>query len=235
MRARSGAPGVNEFFDGGRQAATELQAALAAAGRSLDQFDSVLDFGCGAGRVLPWMAAVASRARCAGCDVDPAAIAWATEHHPELGWTISGPKPPLPFSDASHSLLYSISVFSHLAEADQDSWLAELQRVLTTGGVALLSVHGEYAFEQFRSGRVRSGWCAPGAFARDALDDEEFLFVPYRRSRWNRGDLPGVAPEYGLAFHGRGYVTKRWSGMLAVEAVLPRAITGWQDIVVCAR
>ncbi len=143
--------------------------------------------------------------------------------------------PPLPFEDASLALVYSISVFSHLDEHHQDQWLGELRRVLKPGGVALLSVHGEYAFEQFRSGRVRTGWCPPGAFARGPLRSGEFMFVPYRRSVWNRSDLVGVSADYGLAFHGQDYLRQHWSGTLSPSTIMPRAMTGWQDIVVCLR
>jgi hypothetical protein len=99
--------------------------------------------------------------------------------------------------------------------------------------VALLSVHGAYAFEQFRSGAVSTAWCRRGAFDRGPLGPSESVFVPYRRSAWNEGELPGVGSEYGLAFHGAEYVRGRWARMLDVIDVLPHAITGWQDLVVC--
>ena len=70
LRARAGAPGAREYVDGGRQAAMELSQALVAAERSPVSVASVLDFGCGAGRVLPQFAALAPEAEGAGCDVD---------------------------------------------------------------------------------------------------------------------------------------------------------------------
>lgn len=230
LRARTGAPGVREFLDGGRQAADELEAAL---GRSFSEFDSILDLGCGSGRVLPHVAAAAPAARCAGCDVDSDAIEWASRHHPQLEWSVSGAEPPLPFADDSFALVYSISVLSHLAEPAQDSWLHEVARVLRPGGVALLSVHGAHAFEQFRTGRVSSSWCRRGAFARGPLGGSEFVFEPYIRSVWNDGELPGVAQEYGLAFHGEQYIRERWTRAFRIDAILPRAVTSWQDLVVC--
>lgn len=235
LRARTGAPGAREFLDGGRHAAEELRTALGSVGRPLEQFDAVLDFGCGAGRVLPWIAQRTRGGRCTGCDVDPVAIRWAAEHHPALTWAVSSSDPPLTFPAESFSLVYSISVFSHLDEDEQDRWLAELARVLKPGGVALLTVHGQSAFEQFRSGSVRSGWCPTDAFTRGGLGGDEFVFVPYRRSVWNRGDLPGVPAQYGLAFHGEGYLRRHWARTLPPIAVLPQAMTGWQDIVVCQR
>jgi len=230
LRARTGAPGLGDWVQGGRKAADELAALLA---QGFSSAQSILDFGCGSGRVLPHVAARAPQARCAGTDVDPDAIAWARAHHPGLSFARSSYEPPLPFEASAFDLVYSISVFSHLDEPHQDAWLAELARLLAPGGIALLSVHGPFAFEQFRSGQVRTSWCPPGAFDRPPLQDGELVFVPYLRSRWNRGELPGVGTGYGLAFHGGGYLSERWSKWLEVERIAPRALTGWQDVVIC--
>ncbi len=248
LRARTGAPGIEEFAEGGRRAAEELDAALAAGGLpGLEHHSSVLDFGCGSCRVLPHVAARAGGAgrageagraggtRCAGADVDAEAVAWAASRHPSLELAACGPEPPLPFAAGRFDLVYSISVFSHLDEPLQDAWLSELRRMLRPGGIALLSVHGASALEAFRAGRVSSGWCDPAAFTRGALGADELAFVPYRRSRWNREQLPGVSEAYGLTFHGEGYVRRRWSAWFEVLDVLPRTIAGWQDLVVCRR
>jgi SAM-dependent methyltransferase len=234
LRARTGAPGAEAFVRGGAKAAAELQAAYAIADRGpLSAARSILDLGCGSARVLPHVAALAPEASCTGADIDAAAIGWAARHKPGMRWERSSFRPPLPFADAEFDLVYSISVFSHLDAALQDAWLAETARVLAPGGVALLSVHGAYAFEQFRTGTVASGWCARDAFSRAPLGADEFAFVPYRRSVWNAGDLPGVEGDYGLAFHGAQYLRAHWSRWFSIAAVVERGLTAWQDVVVC--
>jgi SAM-dependent methyltransferase len=230
LRARAGAPGDREFIEGGRLAAAALAAPL---GESVYQLESILDFGCGSGRVLPHVSALAPKARCSGCDIDPAAIAWAERYLPGYRWRTCGFEPPLPFDSGSFALVYSISVFSHLGEPLQDRWVVELHRVLAPGGLALLSVHGAHAFEQFRTGAVRTSWCRRGAFAREPLKRDEFVFEPYVRSVWNRGELPGVTGAYGLTFHGADYVRTRWDRHFEVLDIRERALSDWQDLVVC--
>jgi SAM-dependent methyltransferase len=233
LRARAGAPGAYAFIEGGRQASRELAGLMRAAGRDPAQVRSVLDFGCGPGRVLPHVAELAPQAECVGCDVDAAAVDWAARHLPGLGWSLSSFHPPLPFQDGRFDVVYAISVFSHLDRAVAALWLAELRRVLAPGGLALLSVHGPHAFEQFRSGAVTTSWCPPGVFRRGPLGPEEFVFVPYRRSFWTDGDLPGVGREYGLAFQGAEHTRASWGRSLQVVEVRARALTDWQDVVVC--
>lgn len=232
LRVRTGAVDLRSWESGGRAAAAELAVAL---DQPLSGFRSILDFGCGSGRVLPHVAACAPDAVCTGCDVDAEAIAWARAHHPGLRFAISGAEPPLPFPDHAFELVYSISVFSHLDSTLQDLWLAEIVRVLAPGGTALLTVHGPSAFEAFRTGAVRTSWCPPAAFARGPLAEGGFMFAPYRRSRWNRADLPGVGEGYGLAFHGPDFVRAFWGRWFEVERIVPRALTDWQDAVVLRR
>jgi SAM-dependent methyltransferase len=233
LRVRTGAPGARQFALGGAQAAAELAACLPDG--AFARFASILDFGCGSARVLPHVAALAPAAACTGCDVDPAAIAWAAAHHPGCAFVVSGAEPPLPFAGGAFDLVYSISVFSHLDEGLGERWLAELSRVLRPGGVALLSVHGRHAFDEFRARRARTSWVPAAAFARGPLGPDEFVHVPYVRTRWNRADLPGVDPGFGLAFHGERRLRERWSPWLEVERVVPRALTDWQDLAVCRR
>jgi hypothetical protein len=82
---------------------------------------------------------------------------------------------------------------------------------------------------------VATSWCRRGAFVRAPLGADEFVFVDYERSRWNRGDLPGVADRYGLAFHGERYLRDHWSRWLSVDRIVPRGLTDWQDVVVLRR
>ncbi|MGB9185388.1 MAG: class I SAM-dependent methyltransferase [Solirubrobacteraceae bacterium] len=235
LRARAGAPGATEYLAGGRRAAQELADGLRSTGRDPERLRSVLDFGCGAGRVLPHIARLCPGAHCVGCDVDRAAVEWAGAHRPAGDWFVSSFEPPLPFAPERFDLVYSVSVFSHLGRGLQERWLRELRRILAPGGVALLSVHGASAFEAFRTGQVRSSWCSAEVFAREPLRTRDFVFTPYVRSLWTAGELPGVGSEYGLAFHGHDYLREVWGRQLNVVDIRARAVTGWQDLVVCTR
>jgi SAM-dependent methyltransferase len=107
----------------------------------------VLDFGCGAGRVLRHFAPEANAAEFIGCDVDEAAIEWASKHlTPPFSFLRNAGLPPLPEPDESFDLIYAISVFTHLTDS-WAAWLLELRRLLEPEGLLVLSFIGEGVIE----------------------------------------------------------------------------------------
>jgi SAM-dependent methyltransferase len=236
IRARSGSPGVKHYIPGGIEAADELQAVLAKYDRKLADFDSVYDFGCGAGRVLRRVVKQGKDgAKFSGSDVDGPAIAWAQEHLPEAQFKQSQYRPPLPYEDASFDLVYSISIFTHLNEQMQLEWLRELARVMRPGAVGLLTIHGDHAYGEASSGAFvsNSRSCMERIQSHGTLSDEGFVYEPYEISSWNKRDFPGIDDTFGITFHDQQYVRDKWSEMFEVLGIEPRSISdGWQDTVV---
>jgi SAM-dependent methyltransferase len=121
------------------------------------QFRSVLDFGCGCGRLARQLIQQRPRPeRYAGVDLHAGMIRWCNEnlaprapgfafhHHDVLygGFNPGEGKPlhdVLPFGDDEFSLIISISVFTHLTQSQTEAYLSELSRVLAPGGILLTS------------------------------------------------------------------------------------------------
>lgn len=120
-----------------------MESLLSASGCDPGRVRSVLDIGCGTGRLLAgWHAADASR-RLVGTDLNAELIAW---NHANLGgvaaWAANGLAPPLPYETGSFDLVVLASVLTHLSLASQTAWLAEVRRLLAPGGRALVTLHG---------------------------------------------------------------------------------------------
>lgn len=232
VRARVGGPGIGfgsitAYLRGGRATADDLAAAIASTGRNLDDCKSVLDFGCGSGRVLRYLAG--DHPGFTGCDVDREAIEWAQEHLPGISWVASPFTPPLPFETNQFDLIVSVSVLSHLEDDLALSWVQEIARVLTPGGLALLSTHGNHAWEQFRSGAVSSGIVRrPDIDAHGNLDDEGQIFLPFYDAD---SATPGTDSRFGNAFQSEAHIRGSWGKHLDIVEVLPRGMNGWQDLV----
>lgn len=107
-----------------------------------DGSGDVLDWGVGHGRVARHIAKF-SDATVWGVDIDPDNIAWATSHLPSLSVSVGPLMPPTQYPDNQFSLVYGISVMTHLERSVQEAWLAEIKRILRPGGIALLTFAGD--------------------------------------------------------------------------------------------
>ena len=163
----------------------------------------VLEFGCGAGRVLSAFADEAGRAEFHGCDVDAESVRWAQEHLvPPFHVFSNAGEPALPFEDDSLDLIYAISVFSHLADGWSE-WLAELHRCLSPDGYLMVTLLGESASE---------------TIAGEPWDpDRVGMNVLYPEQPWDRGGP--------MVFISRWWLEARWGRAFEladyVTAVLP--------------
>ena len=130
------------FLESGRHNAELIRSLLHEVGSSVEQLESLLDWGCGVGRVLRhWAELPGTRVR--GCDIDPKMVTWCNENLPFAEVTVNALSPPLPYGDSSFDLVYAFSVMTHLSEDLQHSWLRELDRVLRPGSHLLISTLGE--------------------------------------------------------------------------------------------
>ena len=78
----------------------------------------VLDFGCGAGRVLRHFSTDAESGEFWGCDIDGASIDWCRANlSPPFRFFRNDELPPLPHPDQSFDLIYAMSVFTHLLDS----------------------------------------------------------------------------------------------------------------------
>jgi SAM-dependent methyltransferase len=143
MRYRVGAsPEAEQFVAIGKTCAEDIRSALQKVGCELESFSSILDFGCGCGRTLVHMQALAPNAQFSGIDIDAGAIDWCKKNLNFASFSLSKEKPPIDYEANTFDFVYAISVFTHLDEQNQFRWLEELRRITKPGGIVLLTVHG---------------------------------------------------------------------------------------------
>jgi SAM-dependent methyltransferase len=128
------------FVDGGAATARRIGEMLPV----FAELGSVLDFGCGCGRVMRHWHDVRGP-RLHGTDYNPFLVEWCAANLPFARFSVNGLEPGLEFGDGEFDLVYSYSVFTHLPEEMQTKWLAELVRVTAPGGHLWLTFHGAYA------------------------------------------------------------------------------------------
>ena len=109
-------------------------------------FDSILDFGCGCGRMMrQWRSLTGTGLH--GSDYNPYLVGWCRANLPFAEFTVNGVAPPLDYADGQFDFVYALSVFTHFIEALQVPWAREIARVLRPGGIALVSLSGLRHFQ----------------------------------------------------------------------------------------
>lgn len=151
----TGQRSLEVFLESGKLGAQALELILGRASLALGAFDSVLDFGCGCGRVLRFLRGMEG-VSLQGTDLNRKAIAWAAEHLGFATFVSNALEPPLRYGDGSFGLVYAFSVFTHLPEALQFRWMRELHRVLGEDGYLIITVHGDHYLPHVPEGQRSS-------------------------------------------------------------------------------
>jgi glycosyltransferase involved in cell wall biosynthesis/SAM-dependent methyltransferase len=209
-----------------------VRALAAATDRPLVSFRSWLDFGVGVGRLARMFKSFTGRY--VGIDIDLRTVLWVRQNLPWVRAIHTSPGGRLPFPDGYFDMVASISVFSHMSEADQGFYLSELHRVTQPGAHLMITVHGERALERAMTEGPILELLNIGPnhlhLARAALSNGTgFHFVR------QAGHLTTDDYEYGITFMARKWIDAVWSKWYEVLAVMPGAIHDFQDVVVLRR
>ena len=138
----AGDPDIGWFLESSRTFADSLDAMLSRNGLELSQFGTILDFGCGVGRLIRTFSGMQD-VRLLGTDYNPELIGWCRENLPFAEFSVNDLAPPLDYADDSVDFVYAFSVFTHLPENLQRQWITELHRILRPGGYLLITTQGD--------------------------------------------------------------------------------------------
>jgi len=204
----------------GERCAQDIRTLVESVGRNLSSFGSILDFGCGSGRVIRHFHDLPSSCQVHGTDIDAEAIRWCQNNLRFARFDTNGAMPPTKYPDGHFDFIYGISVFTHLNEEMQFAWLDELKRIAAPQALLLLSVHGH---------RDLPHWSEDD---RALIAREGFL---YRVTESTAFRLHRAQPGYyQRAQHTRGYVEANWSRRFRILSYVEAGINNHQDAVIVA-
>lgn len=217
-----------EWFDrSGRMSLADLTRGLAAVGRTFEDFHTMLEWGCGCGRILRQLPQPQAPRRLFGFDIDAEAIAWVAQNLPWVETSRTEGLPPLRYADNSFDLIFNHSVMSHLDATYQDLWLAELRRLLHPGGILILTTHGLHAFRQALDALGVAGAERTAQIAALRRNGLVFRAAP----EWK-----GIFPDYyQSAFHDVHYIFEHWARFFEIRCYVARGALDYQDLVVMQR
>lgn len=132
-----------DYFETGHRIADLLYAMAAP---FLPQREAAIcEWGCGPGRIIRHMRDIdpLRALRLSASDYNGRSIGWCARNIPGVDFRLNGLAPPFPFDDGVFDWVYCISVFTHLSEPMHRLWLSDMLRSVKTGGILLLTTHGD--------------------------------------------------------------------------------------------
>ena len=152
------------------------------------QLDSVLEFGCGWGRIVRLFTRDVDSQRLWGIDCLPVAIDLCRQTNPYTQFERVDPFPPTRVPREAFGLVYAYSVFSHLSAAAHLAWLDEFKRILRPGGLLVATTRPRdfiLTCAELRGAGEQRAWAQSTVMAfqdtAEALkryDRGEYLFEP---------------------------------------------------------
>ena len=246
MRNVSGLQNERDFAAHG----TDIYNALVRSSpKQLTDYESILDFGCGCGRLARMFKGHPHRI--AGCDIDARHVEWVNKNLDFMDAKVSKVFPPIPYSDSEFEAVISISIFSHLTENSQNQFLSELFRVCRPGGLLFLSVHGKRALDRaINEPEIRAMLDMSEErfqYARNEFLENRHAFVlqfghlttvPEKASPMERLRRFAIKKkidepfQYGVTFIPEDYLRSHWNKWFDIVDYRHAAIHDFQDIVV---
>jgi len=196
-------------------------------------FKNLLDFGIGVGRLARMFKGF--EGDYVGVDIDQANVDWVRNNLPWVKCFKTEPRMPLPFCSETFDAVISISVFTHMNEADHLFYLDELRRVTVPGAFLFISVSGDQVLRRAEASEdILNMLSLPVGglnLARDSLRSEKSGFCFLRQ----QGHLTSNEYEYGATFISESYISEHWSKYFELEKVVTGGIHDFQDVVVLRR
>lgn len=236
MRATSSKT-IRHFYESGIRSLMPVVDAAAMEGADLSRQLTVMDFGCGVGRILLPLSRLYPNLALHACDVNSRVVKYVRNAFPDMIVTMNRFRPPLAYPADTFDWVYSISIFSHLSVEDQRSWLHELARVLKSGGLCSLTIMGPHAVDHWQDMTTHEREAARSALAQEGVyyngcPKPEGHQAAERISSFG-SNLVGIDESYGDTFYTEDYVRRHWDNKdFELRRYRSGVIDDLQDLVV---
>ncbi|MCE4540912.1 MULTISPECIES: bifunctional 2-polyprenyl-6-hydroxyphenol methylase/3-demethylubiquinol 3-O-methyltransferase UbiG [unclassified Caballeronia] len=175
-------------------------------GRLLDGA-TVLDYGCGWGRLLRLMYKFTEPARLYGCDPWSASIDLCKEYKVAANLAVCDYVPDeVPFPDVRFDLIYAFSVFTHLSEKTAISVLRALRKSLAPDGLLAVTIRPDSYWYVHNTGSAK----ADTDLMRRLHRENKYAFTPHHVQQGvGAVDADGLN-TYGDASFSFDYLRTHW-------------------------
>jgi SAM-dependent methyltransferase len=211
-----------QYLASGRDHMTRMLEILRAAGTSPEAFESVLDFGCAAGRMLRFYPECPGKSERWGMDLKASTISWCQQNmSPPFLFATNTTAPQVPFEDNYFDFVYAGSVFTHIADLP-DAWFLELRRILRKSGYLYLTIHDRHSIQVLLSqygDRDSGNWFMNMLRSFDAetkVLNQDYGSFSFEGGRWGGFPVPQV-------FYDAEWLVRKWSPLAKIVSITPEA------------
>jgi SAM-dependent methyltransferase len=183
---------VASYAERAANVVANIEDSLAAGGRSYDDVERWLDFGCGYGRVIRFLVEQVPPDRIWASDVIKAGVDFCTS---EFGVHALYSQPDLEAVELEpFDFIYAISVLSHLNERNSRAMLRLLGDALHPRGIAMFTTHGRRSVEN------------PALYGAEYGERREEIARAVAAHGMTFLQYPFTGDDYGMAWHAREWV-----------------------------
>ena len=168
----------------------------------------ILDWGCGPARIIRHLPELLpDSTEIYGTDYNAASIEWCKRTFKQISFATNQLSPPTDYPSEQFDVIYGLSIFTHLSEANHYAWYKELSRILKKGGLLLLSTQGDIYQERLTPSelaRYKQGHLVTRGGVKEGHD----VFVAYHPPSFMKAlssqyceileHIPGVEKHWGL-------------------------------------
>ena len=197
-----------QYLRHGKLHIEKMKEILARSDFSIQEGNRILDFGCGAGRMIRWLDEFSDICEVWGVDISAVQMLWCQRNlcPPFKFFTITT-APHLPFEDRYFDLIYCGSIFTHIDDL-ADAWLLELRRILRPGGRLYITVADKHYWDQVQK---IDDW-PPAKWFQEVEKKEKISKLDFAMFTLGRSHRSHV-------FYDIEYLQRRWGCFLNVLSV----------------
>lgn len=203
-------------------------------GIALNRGTTLLDFGCGWGRMIRFFLKDIASENLYGIDVDPIMVDTCNQTVRYGNYSVVKPLPPTQFADNSFDIICAYSVFSHLAEPAHIQWIEEFSRILKPGGILLATTQARRFLEFCRALQGQKHDSLWHQYLAKSFLDIDAAYAKYDAGQFlysaTGGGSVRDASFYGEALIPQQYVEREWTKYLQfrdfmdVPEMLPQSL-----------
>jgi ubiquinone/menaquinone biosynthesis C-methylase UbiE len=167
----------NKQYLSGKRQIVKMIEILDESSFNLEEPNKILDFGCGAGRMIRWLYPYTKNSQIWGTDIGSDMIVWAKKYlNPPFNFLTNTTTPALPFESKYFNLIYAGSVFTHIDDL-VEAWFLELNRILEPEGRIFITIQDNHSIKLLNESKFyKNIWLAKYLRENDFFNNNKNSF-----------------------------------------------------------